>query len=86
MARDVPLISINDQDIILVQFKHFWTSIQNEPKIDENSEKCWKQNLNLSQFFAILRPLKGYQTAFGECKMARDVPLVLRNDQNNILV
>ena len=31
---------------------------------------------DFSQFFAILRPFKGYQTAFGVCRMARGVPLV----------
>ena len=56
------------------------------PKIDENGEKCRKSNLDLSQFFAILRPFKGYQTAFGVCKMARGVTLVTKNAQNIILV
>ena len=54
-------------------------------KIVENGENAENETL-ISQFFAILRPLKGYQTAFGICKMARDVSLVLRNDQDNILV
>ena len=56
------------------------------PKIDEDGEKCRKSNLDLSQFFAILRHFKGYQTAFGVCKMARAVTLVQKNAQDIILV
>ena len=56
------------------------------PKIAEDDEKCRKSNLDLSQFFAILRPFKGYQTAFGVCKMARGVRLVPKNSQDNILL
>ena len=41
---------------------------------------------DFSQFFAILRPFKGYQTAFGVCKMARGVTLVPKNAQDIILV
>ena len=54
------------------------------PKINENVEKLW--NLDLSQFFAILRPFKGYQTAVGVFKIARGVTLVPKNAQDNILV
>ena len=56
------------------------------PKIDEDGEKCRKSNLGLSQFFAILRHFKGYQTAFGVCRMARDVTLVPKNVQDIIFV
>ena len=41
---------------------------------------------DFSQFFAILRPLKGYQTAFVVCKMVRGVPMIPRNSQDNILL
>ena len=46
------------------------------PKIAEDGEKCRKSNLDLGQFFSILRHFKGYQTAFGVCRMARGVTLV----------
>ena len=45
-----------------------------------------KINLDLSQFFAILRPFKGYQTAFLVCKMVKGVPMIPRNNPDNILV
>ena len=56
------------------------------PKIDEDGEKCRKSNLDLSQFFAILRPFKGYQTALGVCRMAIGVTLVPKNVEDIILV
>ena len=56
------------------------------PKIEEDGEKYRKWNLNLSQFFSILRPFKGYQTAFGVCRMASGVTLVLKNAQDIIFV
>ena len=54
------------------------------PKIDENGEKC--RNINLSQFLALLRPFKATKQLLGVCKMAKGVPLISKNDQNNILV
>ena len=56
------------------------------PKIDEDGEKCRKSNFDLSQFLAILRHFKGYQTAFVVCKKVRGVPMIPRNNQDNILV
>ena len=44
------------------------------------------ETLNLVKFFAILRPFKGYQTVFVVCKMVRGVPMIPRNNQDNILV
>ena len=41
---------------------------------------------DFSQFFAILRPFKDYQTAFGVCKMARGVTLVPKNTLDIILI
>ena len=43
-----------------------------------------KRNLNMSQLFAVLRPFKGYQTAFVVCKMVRGVPMIPRNNPDNI--
>ena len=45
-----------------------------------------KWNFDSSQFFAILRPFIGYQTAFVVCKVVRGVPIIPRNNQDNILV
>ena len=74
----------------MTKAKYWYNSSQNIepnwPKIDEDGEKCRKLNLDLSQFFAILRHFKGYQTALGICRMARGVPLISINDQDFILV
>ena len=78
MARGVPLLSKNAK----TKFSHN-TSQNIEPKWAKNCEKC---NLELSQIFAILRPFKGYQTVFVECKMVRGVLMIPRNNQDNILV
>ena len=53
---------------------------QNEPKIVKNETSNWVK------FFSILRPFKGYQTAFVVCKMVRGVPMIPRNNPDNILV
>ena len=45
-----------------------------------------KLMIDLSQFFSILGPSKGYQTAFRVCKMVRGVPMIPRNNQDNILI
>ena len=45
-----------------------------------------KWNFDLSQFLAILRLFKGYQTAFVVCKMVKGVPMIPRNNQDNILL
>ena len=52
-------------------------------KIMKNGQK-W--NFDLSQFLAILRPFKGYQTAFVVCKMVKGAPMIPRNSQDNILL
>ena len=78
MARGVQLLSQNTKT------KFWYNTSQNiEPKWAKN---CEKWNLDLSQFLAILRPFKGYQTAFVVCKMVRGVPMIPRNNPDNILV
>ena len=66
----------------IVQATHLSTPHR---KTDENSE-IMKLNFNLSLFWAIYKPFKGYQTDLGIFRMARGVPggipLVKKNDQN----
>ena len=49
-------------------------------KMVKNAEK------NQTLIWVILSPSKGYQTAFGVCKMASGVTLVPKNAQDIILV
>ena len=54
--------------------------------MDENGEKCRKSNLDLSHFFALLRPFKATKQLLGVCRMPSGVTLVPKEAQDIILV